>query len=154
MHITLVFIGQADEALCDGVKAALDSPLQTPAFDLTVSGTGSFPLGRPPRVLWAGLTAGRDRLIQLEREVRSRLASLPVPRDDRPYSPHLTLARVKHPAGLRPKSLLAGFEDASFGTVRVRTVTLFESRLGRQRPEYVGMAGWWLGEPGALSPEP
>ena len=139
LHVTLRFIGEADEGLSRTILAAFEGPLSTSPFDLQVEGTGSFPPGRPPRVVWAGLTTGVEHLRAVEQEVRSRLDPLPVAREDRAYNPHLTLARVKYPDGIRPATLLAGFEDVVFGTVHVEAVTLFESRLSSAEPAYVAM---------------
>ena len=139
LHLTVRFIGQAAPDLCQTIVTALAPPLLVPRFELTVEGTGSFPPKRPPRVIWAGLTGGLDRLHAVEHEVRSRLNPLIPAGDDRDYDPHLTLGRVKNPAGLRPAVLLKGLEQALFGRVRVRAVTLFESRLSPAGPTYVAL---------------
>jgi 2'-5' RNA ligase len=115
-----------------------------PAFELTIEGTGSFPPKRPPRVVWAGIVAGLHYLHAVEREVGQRLDPLISTADDarggaRDYHPHLTLGRVKVPAGLKPGVLLNGLERAVFGTVRVGAVTLFESRLSSAGPTYVAL---------------
>jgi len=136
-HLTVRFIGEADEPLHRAIVSALEPELSTRSFDLTIAGTGSFPPGRPPRVLWAGVTTGLAEIQALEREVASRLEGLPLPRPDRDYHPHLTLARVTYPAGLRPAALLSGLENSPFGTVRVEAVTLFESRLSSKEPVYL-----------------
>jgi 2'-5' RNA ligase len=112
-----------------------------PAFALTLESTGTYPPKRPPRVIWAGITAGLDHLHALEREVGARLDAI-IPAgagDGRDYHPHLTLGRVKNPAGLRPAVLLTGLEQAVFGEVRVGAVTLFESRLSPTGPTYIAL---------------
>lgn len=142
LHVTVRFIGELDPTAAGGVLAALRCPLAISAFDLTITGTGCFPPSRPPRVVWAGVTAGLAPLLAVEREVRSRLDEVPLPGGDSRYHPHLTLARVRHPAGLRSASLLEGFETARFGTVRVEAVTLFESRVSPLG--YVPLGRTWL----------
>jgi RNA 2',3'-cyclic 3'-phosphodiesterase len=142
LHLTVRFIGQAGPDICQLILAALERPLQVQGFELTIEGTGSFPPKRPPRVIWAGITSGLDQLRAVEQEVRSRLDPL-IPADDdartRDYHPHLTLGRVKIPAGLKPAVLLKGLERDVFGTVRVGAVTLFESRLSPAGPTYVAL---------------
>lgn len=140
LHLTVRFIGQVDPALGDKIRAALVHPLRTPAFDLTIARTGTFPPEGQPRVIWAGITAGIDSLRQVEQEVRSRLDGLAPSTDARDDRPHLTLGRVKNPAGLRSAALLKGRESAAFGTVRVAAVTLFESRLSSSGPTYIALA--------------
>jgi RNA 2',3'-cyclic 3'-phosphodiesterase len=143
LHLTVRFIGQADSNLRQTILATLAHPLRVSAFELTIEGTGSFPPKRPPRVIWAGITAGRDHLQAVEREVRSRLSNISrgdpmIPEGhERDYRPHLTLGRVKNPAGLRPAVLLKGLERVVFGGVRVGAVTLFESRLSSTGPTYI-----------------
>jgi RNA 2',3'-cyclic 3'-phosphodiesterase len=128
IHITVRFIGEADEARAQAIRSALGPTIDAPVFDLTVEGVGAFPPKGPPRVFWAGLTDGRDGLLEVERAVSQRLETL-VPAEDRPYAPHLTLARVKDPAGLSRATLFAGLATRQFGTVHVDAITLFESRL-------------------------
>jgi len=139
LHLTVRFIGQADLELGNRILTALERPLLVPAFELTIEHTGTFPPKRPPRVIWAGITAGLDQLHALEREVRGRLDAIIPAGDDRDYHPHLTLGRVKNPAGLRPPVLLKGLEQAVFGAVRVDAVTLFESRLSPTGPTYIAL---------------
>ena len=136
LHLTVRFIGQVEPALGEKIRTALVPPLSTPAFDLTIAGTGTFPPRRPPRVVWAGIATGIDNLRLVEQEVSSRLKKFTSSAEARDYHPHLTLGRVKNPAGLRPAALLEGHESAVFGVVRVAAVTLFESRLSSSGPTY------------------
>jgi 2'-5' RNA ligase len=137
LHVTVRFIGQVDPALGEKIRSTLAPSLETPAFALTVERTGTFPPKRPPRVIWAGVTAGIDSLRSVEQEVRARLDRLVRSTEERDYNPHLTLGRVKNPAGLRPAVLLEGLESTVFGVVRVAAVTLFESRLSSSGPTYI-----------------
>ena len=145
LHVTVRFIGGTDADLASRILAALVGPLAVRRFDLAIEGTGTFPPRRPPRVIWAGVTRGLDSLQSLARELRSRLEPLGPVEDGRPYQPHVTLGRVKNPAGLRPAVLLAGFENTLFGVVSVEAVTLFESRLSPGGPTYVALARTRLG---------
>ena len=139
LHLTVHFIGQVDTALGEQIRAALARPLRAPAFDLTIEGTGTFPPKRPPRVIWAGIGKGIDNLRSVEQDVRARLDGLVHSTDERDYHPHLTLGRVKNPAGLWPVPLLEGPESTVFGVVRVAAVTLFESRLSSSGPTYIAL---------------
>jgi len=87
-------------------------------------------------VLWVGVVAGREELLLAEREISSRLATLGIPEEERAYSPHLTLARVREPAGLRSARLLEGLTDNRLGTVRIDAITLFHSKLSSKGPTY------------------
>ena len=137
MHLTVRFIGYADEAKASAIQQALMPPLGVMPFELQVIGVGTFPPRGTPRVIWAGGHGAGDSLAAIEREVSGRLERLGVAREDRPYSPHLTLARVKEAAGLRAPALVDGLADHQFGATRVDAITLFESRLSSTGPTYI-----------------
>jgi RNA 2',3'-cyclic 3'-phosphodiesterase len=127
MHVTVRFIGEVRDAHVITLRAALESPLEMPAFEMAVGGLGMFPTRGRPRVLWAGVTSGVRELRELERLVAGRLDPVIGPGEDRDYTPHLTLGRVRHDTGLTRRTC-DGFELLSLGTTRIAAVTLFESR--------------------------
>ena len=139
LHLTIAFVGEVDDPRAAAIQGALAPPVQVPSFDLTIGGTGAFPQHGPPRVLWAGLEHGKEDLIALEDEIGGRLAALGIPRETRPYNPHLTLARVREPAGLRAARLFDGLEERRLGTTRVDAITLFQSRLSPKGPTYLAL---------------
>jgi len=136
IHITVRFIGEADETKTQAIRSALGPTIDAPVFDLTVEGVGAFPPKGPPRVFWAGLTDGRDGLLEVERVVSHRLNAL-VPAEDRPYAPHVTVARVKEAGGLSRAALFEGVTGRHFGRVHVDAITLFESRLSPKGATHV-----------------
>lgn len=103
VHLTVKFLGDSPESSVAAVERALTSVTgQACPFALTLAGVGAFPDRRRPRVIWVGLDAGdeaaamRDLHTGLERD----LARLGFASEGRPFSPHLTLGRVRH--GIRP----------------------------------------------------
>ena len=138
MHLTVRFIGESDADRTAAIAAALAPPLRTPAFEIRIAGTGAFPPRGRPRVLWAGIEEGFEGLQALEREVTERLSGCSVPPEDRPYRPHLTLARVREPGDLRSDRLFDGLSD-TLGASRVEAITLFNSRTSPQGPEYTAL---------------
>ena len=137
LHITLRFIGQVDESKADAIRAALAAMPREECFDLTIGGVGTFPPKGTPRVISAGVTAGRNELVALEQLVSRQLLTLGVAPEERPFNPHLTLARVRDAAGLRAGTLIEGLRDFVLGTTKVDAITLFESRLSPKGPTYV-----------------
>lgn len=138
MHLTLRFIGEVNDAQGAALLGALRSPIVMAPFTVQWEELGSFPPRGAPRVLWIGVADGRDALIRAEHSVSARLEALGIPREARPYSPHLTLARVREPAGLKAAPLFEAL-DGSLGETRVEAITLFQSHLSPKGPTYVAL---------------
>jgi len=139
MHLTLRFIGHVDAAAAERVLAVLAEPLQSAAFFLTLGQAGAYPSRGNPRVLWVGMAQGRQELQQVEREVSARIERAGIQPDDRPFSPHLTVARVHDPDGLRGAAALDGINAPPGAGGVVDAITLFESRLSPKGPAYTAL---------------
>lgn len=139
MHITMRFIGEAGASDLHLVTDALAPPVPVPPITLTLSGVGAFPGTGSPTVIWGALTVGAAELSAVEREISARLRRIGVGPDERAFTPHLTLARVRDAVDLRSETLLTGFEATPLGTSRVDAITLFESRLSAKGPTYAAI---------------
>jgi len=136
MHLTIRFIGEVDDGKVSMVRQSLEQPLSVAPFSLALCGAGTFPRSGTPRVVWLGVTKGREQLLLVEREITARLTPLGIPEEGRAYSPHLTVARVREPAGLKSARLLDGLTDHRVGTTRIEAITLFQSKLSPKGPTY------------------
>jgi len=101
MHVTLLFLGEVDERevvdVCRVVRAVAG---REPPFPLRVSGVGAFPNVRRPKTVWAGITDGTEPLQRLYGLIEEKLLDLGCYRkEERAYTPHLTLGRVKADGG-------------------------------------------------------
>lgn len=145
MHLTLRFIGEVEGGALPDVDAAL-SAVRAPGFDLVLDGVGQFGQGRKARVLWAGV-ARNEALAHLNQKVESALVRAGLPPEERRFSPHVTLARLKEPQPERVARFVE--ERAAFRSepIPVRGFTLFESRLGGGGPVYVPLGEYGLDEP-------
>ncbi|HEY5889349.1 MAG TPA: RNA 2',3'-cyclic phosphodiesterase [Acidimicrobiia bacterium] len=131
-HITLRFLGEIEEVTCDRYKAALDESQLGKPFRIRLSGFGAFPNQRKATVVWAGVGPGADRLFELAEACDSAAEATGVSPEDRPFSPHLTLSRVRPPAPV--VSLIEQGElDISWW---VGQIVLFESIGGRGGVRY------------------
>lgn len=137
LHVTVRFIGEASDSQARKIATSLSPILPLDPFEAIFTGIGAFPPHGPPRVLWAGIGAGVESFVALEREVTARLDTCGIPSEERPYRPHVTIARVREPAGLRARLLLDEFHDRAFGASFVETITLFQSRLSPKGSVYV-----------------
>jgi len=145
MHLTIRFIGEVDDGKALMVREALEEPLAVAPFSLTLCGAGTFPKSGTPRVVWLGVVEGREQLLGVEREITARLTPLGIPEEERAYSPHLTLARVRDPAGLKSTRLLDGLTDRRIGTTQIDAITLFHSKLSPKGPTYTPLLRTPLG---------
>lgn len=133
IHLTLKFLGDVSpanvEILTQTLRAEADS---CPAFDFSVGGLGSFPSPRRIRVLWVGIQAPAE-LEALQRGVESACVRLGYEADSRPFSPHLTLGRVReHVTASDQRRIQKTLEETtidSLGTARVDSVHLYKSDL-------------------------
>jgi 2'-5' RNA ligase len=135
-HLTLQFLG--NRADVDAVTAALGD-LDVAAGPAQLGGAGAFPRASRGTVLWLGVTEGSELLAQLAGAVVQRTARLGYEPDDRPYRPHLTLARCRSPQNLR--SVIASIGDEPVGPPwRVDAVTVFESETRAEGARYLERA--------------
>jgi RNA 2',3'-cyclic 3'-phosphodiesterase len=139
MHVTVRFIGHTNDDAAARIRAVLVDPVPVPPFTLQVERLGSFPPRGSPRVIWAGLAGDVDSLAAVERDVTARLSRVGIPPEDRPYSPHLTLGRVKEPGALKTAALFQDLADVVLGATAVEAITLFESRVSSKGPTYIAL---------------
>jgi 2'-5' RNA ligase len=133
VHLTLKFLGDVSPASVDSLTQMLRTAADTsPAFDMQISGLGSFPSLRRPRVLYIGIQAPAE-LEALYRGIESACARLGYESENRSFSPHLTLGRVKQDASAADQQRIRrAFEETkidSLGTARVNSVHLYKSDL-------------------------
>jgi 2'-5' RNA ligase len=145
LHLTLRFLGEIDSAAAAAVEGRLAPPFETPAFEVGLSGLGTFPPAGPPRAIWLAVSGGATALSDLSREVDARLAGLGLPMEERGFHAHLTLGRVKRPVGPRLPDVMAAAGTADAGRCLVDHVTLFESRLSPSGATYCVIATSRLG---------
>jgi 2'-5' RNA ligase len=132
-HITLRFVGDVDEVTVDRIKGALDEAVLGSPFDVRWAGLGAFPRASKASVLWIGLTAGVDDLGATASTVDEALELAGIDPEDRPYSPHLTISRI------RPEEdVTAVIEQVPSlgGGMRVTSIDLYESRSGTGGAKY------------------
>ncbi|QQP89041.1 RNA 2',3'-cyclic phosphodiesterase [Skermanella rosea] len=143
LHLTVRFIGEVENGLLPDIDAALGS-VSAPAFDLVLDGVGQFGSGSRSRVLWAGVERN-DALVHLNQKVESALVRAGLPREERRYSPHVTLARLRDAPQERVGRFIQDRGLFRAGPIRVEHFTLFESRPGSGGPVYDPLREYPLG---------
>jgi 2'-5' RNA ligase len=130
IHLTLRFVGEVDEERAKAIKRSLFG-VAFAEFALSMRGVGHFPPAGRPRVLWVG-TEPCNPLLRLQQAIELALMDAGIPADERGFSPHLTLARLKE----TPPAAVHKFElrhaDVCFPPFQVGEFILYSSVLGRQ----------------------
>lgn len=149
MHLTLAFLGWTpDEQLDTVVDAARAAAAGHRAFDLSFAGAGRFPASGRPRVVWLGIGEGKDPLADLAAGVTAELRRRELKFDDRPFSPHLTLARLRADAsGPEAQTVAAAVDGIAVPELRTRVdrIAVVESVLSPKGPRYTARAELALG---------
>lgn len=136
VHLTLKFLGDVSPASLELIKQMMRAEAaQFSAFDVQVEGLGCYPSARHPRVLWVGLQAPAE-LVSLQRAIEAAAARLGYESEERGFSPHLTIGRVRQNASSsdlhKIRTSLDGTRIGLLGSARVDAIHLFKSEL---RPE-------------------
>jgi 2'-5' RNA ligase len=134
IHLTLKFLGNIPSKQVIEITEAIKEAAQgISPFHLVISGLGAFPNLKQARVFWVGIGGEVGKLSKLQQNIDSTLAALRFAKEERPFVPHLTLARIKEGASLperRSFGELVGsiiFEDKYH--VEVEAVRLIRSQL-------------------------
>jgi 2'-5' RNA ligase len=136
LHVTLKFIGEVPEARLAAIRSALAGAHSAQPVVLDFRGLGFFPNEKHPRVLWAGIETS-ENLKTLAADIEKATETLGIPQEQRPFSPHLTLARFELPR--LPEQLRAGIQENAgrdFGSLRTNQFHLIESKLKPSGAEY------------------
>ena len=134
MHLTLKFLGDTDEKFVEPVKRIIDECAHVTApFEISLQDAGVFPDFRRPRVLWLGCSDSSGSTSKLHGFLESKLSHLGFPLENRHFSPHLTLARIKSPKNKEDlRRFLAEKQgDLLIGKSRIEGITLFKSDLSQ-----------------------
>jgi 2'-5' RNA ligase len=136
IHLTLKFLGDVSTTKLDKIKSAL-AQVTFPPFSLEIKGAGAFPNLKRMNVIWVGVGEGWSQVELIFEQTEKLLHQLGFSRETRPFSPHITVARVK--TG-RKRDEIAAFlghlTDESFGTFSVEGVRLKQSVLSPSGPKY------------------
>jgi len=136
IHLTLKFLGNVSAPRLGEVKSSLQQVIFS-AFTAEIKGAGAFPNLNHMNVVWVGVNEGWSQVEQIYEQVEKLLSGLGFRREHRPFSPHITIARVR--SG-RKRDAVASFlqrlTEESFGTITVDKIRLKQSILSSSGPKY------------------
>ncbi len=150
IHLTLKFLGNVPASSVDDIaRAVAAESVKTAPFELKLGAAGAFPNLRSPRVVWVGLAGNTSPLLDLQKEIERCVVPLGFAPENRPFSPHLTVGRVRE--GALPEDRrrlgeavcrLAVVSDVPF---RVDSVSLMKSTLAPTGAVYECLSSSELG---------
>lgn len=138
LHLTLKFFGDVElERIESQLAPALERAAQSIApFDLAIEGTGAFPPRGLPKVLWLGITDSSGALAHLQQRLETECAHENFPREARRFHPHLTIARLRTPAGARELAEMHANMKFAAATFNVSELLLIRSELAAGGSRY------------------
>jgi 2'-5' RNA ligase len=148
LHVTLLFLGEVeDRSVPDVCRVVAECAAEHEPFEMSIEAAGAFPTIRRPRTLWVGVGAGQQELVALHDELEPPLLDLGCyRREERQYTPHLTLGRVRSERGSEPlATALTRHAGWQCGQLRVREVLVMSSELRAEGPEYTVLSRAKLG---------
>jgi len=141
IHLTLKFLGSIAADRISEITRAMEEAIQgISPFHLEVKDLGVFPSLRRVQVAWVGISGEVDKLSQLQQHLESNLARLGFAPESRPFTPHLTLARLRNQASLDERQnfgqLIATTRFGATYTIKVDAISLMRSQLTREGAIY------------------
>ncbi|MBA4348872.1 MAG: RNA 2',3'-cyclic phosphodiesterase [Thermodesulfovibrio sp.] len=147
IHLTIKFLGEVKDDLIPEIEKRLSSiRMNHGSFSVAVRRTGAFPNFKYPNILWMGIDESED-LSRLYSDIDKTMSELGFEKENRKFSPHLTIGRVKDTKGIEPvfKEIYT-LQDNLFGSIEAKEILLMKSVLKPTGAEYSKIAGFKLGE--------
>jgi len=150
IHLTLKFLGEVPVSRLGAVRdATAASSAGVGGLSLELGSLGAFPGSSRPRVVWVGLEGDVPKLVSLVERLDRGLQAIGFERESRPFSPHLTLARVRPDASLQTQTEIGSAVTRVRPPERLRftatEVSLMQSQLRPEGPLHTCLARWALG---------
>ncbi|MDI6751809.1 MAG: RNA 2',3'-cyclic phosphodiesterase [bacterium] len=140
IHLTLKFLGEVNEKSVEDIAECCQKVVaETPAFLISLEKVGSFPNLVIPRVIWVGIKEGKERVKGLAKDLEERLHKIGFTKETRPFSSHLTLARIRLPKRVSLQDLK--IEQTN---MRVLSIQLIQSTLTPKKAVYQVLKGFEL----------
>ncbi len=142
IHLTLKFTGEITPQKLKSIAAILPSLFQNSSpFEIAITHLGAFPNEQRPQVIWAGITQNAELITQLAVQIENGLSPLRIPKDDKEFSPHITLGRVRSLKNIENfPSTIKTYQKFLPITQTIDTISLFKSTLTAQGPVYEQLA--------------
>ncbi|HCJ66119.1 MAG TPA: RNA 2',3'-cyclic phosphodiesterase [Elusimicrobia bacterium] len=146
LHLTLKFLGEVSEEKATQIEPVIVPILACfPSFEMKLSGFGVFPNFNYPRVIWLGIEEGGEELKGLSEKIEDSLVSLGFDKEERPFTAHLTLGRVRSAKNKNQLiSIIEEKKNIEIGKQKVGKIYLMQSILKPTGPIYLSLKEWQL----------
>jgi 2'-5' RNA ligase len=146
LHVTLKFLGEVEEGRIAEISDRIaEAAAPVPGgFTIHLEGLRTIGDRRRPRMVWAGVREGTGALHRLQREIEDACTRLGFPAESRPYTPHLTLSRLKARSATLAEAV-ASRAGIGIGSFPVHSCALFQSHLHPQGATYARLREFALG---------
>jgi len=137
VHITLKFLGDTEETLVDEIEKIMNNAVkETKSFNIQLKGAGVFPNQNYIKVVWVGIEHD-DPIAAIAQEIDEKLSKFGFKREERKFSPHLTIARVKTSRNKdKLLQIIEKYRDIEFTDMKVDSIKLKKSDLTPKGPIY------------------
>jgi len=141
IHLTLKFLGEINEQQTEKIIKAMENVSDTkPAFKISLGNLGVFPKITSPRIIWIGIDVGASETIQIAKELEEKISLFGIPREEKRFSAHITIARIKSAINIEGlvqnlKHLTGQKQKAELGFQATR-ISLIKSTLTPKGPLY------------------
>jgi 2'-5' RNA ligase len=130
VHATLKFLGEVPEdkieKVFEGTKTALQG---IKVFKLSLKDLGCFPNLKRPRVIWTGVDKGKQELSLMQKKIEDEMGKIGFQKEEREFSPHLTIGRVKSPKNIERLSELVKNTNFQTEEIEIKEVVVMKSEL-------------------------
>ncbi len=146
IHLTLKFLGDVDPVDLESIGEAIEGATSRHrSFSLCIGGVGAFPNLARPRVMWAGVKVGGERVSALAQDINLALNHCGFPLDTKKFNPHLTIARLKGRIDLRPYTdQYRQYDRIDGAETTVNAISLIQSQLHPQGAIYSTLQSYSL----------
>ncbi|MEA3369610.1 MAG: RNA 2',3'-cyclic phosphodiesterase [Candidatus Ratteibacteria bacterium] len=137
IHLTLKFLGNITPEQISGLKQGLEKIARKfQPFSIFIEEMGSFPSIDSPRVIWVGISRGKEILNKMNKAIEDDLAKIGFPREERAFHPHLTLGRCRSSKHRSQLAKQIKTESAFLGALAVDRISIYKSLLTSEGPVY------------------
>jgi 2'-5' RNA ligase len=138
LHITIKFLGEIEEKQLETINEVLSEISKNiKSFEVEIKEIGVFPNLNHPRVVWVGVKDEANNLVSLANLVEEKLAKFGFQKEDKEFTAHLTIGRVKKLNNLGEiKTYVEKYKSIEFGKSKIDSITFFQSILRPEGPEY------------------